>query len=145
MLTGHVDLDLKARQILTLSEGILDASVLMFWETQRGEDKISVSWMARQKRKLEGGYKALEVLAKARPAGSDFLLPGGELTIADIAVGCTVAQLSFYVSVLPYFKEKEDWATEYPELAKYWEKLEERDSFVMTSPQMFELKPETVM
>jgi len=87
----------------------------------------------------------LEALAKSRPTGSDFLLPGGEMTIADIAVGCTVAQVAFYVTVLPYFEDRKDWKSEFPELAKYWEKLEERETFKITAPKMFDLKPETVM
>ena len=51
LVTGDLDTDLKLRQILTLSEGVLDAFVLIFFEIARAEDKQSSEWMARQNRK----------------------------------------------------------------------------------------------
>ena len=136
LLTGDLDTDLKARQIQTLSEGILDAFVLAAFEGMRDQSKQSEQWLARQNRKIDGGLKALSELAKARPEGQDYLL-GNVLTIADIAVACTVAQIEF-VKVRPV-------AEQYPELKAYCQKLEERQTFKETTPFMFDLKPETVV
>lgn len=79
LMTGDKNLDLKAKQILTLSEGVLDAFVLTFFEDRRPEEKRSSDWMARQQRKIDGGMRAFNELAKARqPSGSQWLL--GELS-----------------------------------------------------------------
>ena len=133
LLTGDLDLDLKARQILTLSEGMLDAFVLMFWETQRSEDKQSQQWLDRQNRKIDGAMKAMDELVKKKKDGGDDYLLGGTLTIADIAVVCAVGQIDFT-------GVRTGWQEKYPELAKYWKKLEERDHFASTTPVMFDLK-----
>ncbi|CAF9924112.1 MAG: hypothetical protein HETSPECPRED_005492, partial [Heterodermia speciosa] len=42
-----------------VSDGVCDATVLLFFEKQRGADKRSEEWIARQKRKIDGGLKAL--------------------------------------------------------------------------------------
>lgn len=116
LLTGDLDTDLKARQILTLSEGILDAFVLAAFEGMRDQ--------------------SMSKLAQERPTGQDYLL-GNVLTIADIAVVCTVTQIEF-IKTRPV-------AELYPELKKYCEKLEERQTFKETTPYMFDLKSETVV
>lgn len=136
LLPGDLDTDLKARQILTLSEGILDAFVLAAFEGMRDQSKQSELWLARQNRKIDGGLKALSKLAQERPTGQDYLL-GNVLTIADIAVVCTVTQVEF-IKTRPV-------AELYPELKKYCEKLEERQTFKETTPYMFDLKSETVV
>lgn len=137
LLTGNIDADLKARQIQTLSEGVLDAFVLAFWESVRPKEKQSEQWSARQNRKIDGGMKAFEELAKNRPDGQDFLL-GNQLTIADIAVCCTAAHMEFAGA-------RPGWQEKYPKLRSYWEKLEGRQSFRETRPSMFDLKAESVM
>lgn len=137
LLTGNIDADLKARQLQTLSEGVMDAFVLAFWESARPKEKQSEQWMARQNRKIDGGMRAFEELAKSRPDGQDYLL-GNQLTIADIAVCCATAHIDF-AGVRP------GWEDKYPGLAKYWVKMEGRPSFKETKPVMFDLKPDTVM
>ncbi|KAF2634765.1 hypothetical protein P280DRAFT_474365 [Massarina eburnea CBS 473.64] len=42
LLTGDIDLDLQARQMQVLSEGLMDAFVLGFFESRREESKRSV-------------------------------------------------------------------------------------------------------
>ena len=132
LITGDLDQDLRARQILTLSEGVLDAFVLVFFESSRESDKQSEAWMSRQQRKIDGGMRAFEELAKNRPSGSDYLI-GDQLTIADIAVVCAVAQIDFG-------KLREGWQGKYPHLQAYSGKLEERETFKSTTPVMFDLK-----
>lgn len=136
LLTGDLDLDLKARQILTLSEGVLDAFVLVFFEIRRPQDKQSGEWLARQNRKIDGGLRAFENLVKARLGGSEYIV-GSTYTIADIAVACAVAQIDFDGM-------RPGWKDEYPELAKWWEKIETRESFQQTRPAMYEMKYKVV-
>jgi glutathione S-transferase len=59
LLTGDVDLDLQARQIQVLAEGLMDAFVLRFFEAKREEGKRSAEWMARQDRKIDGAMGRL--------------------------------------------------------------------------------------
>ncbi|KAI5359773.1 putative uncharacterized GST-like protein YibF [Septoria linicola] len=138
LLTGNLDTDLKARQIQVLCEGILDAFVLAMFESMREEGKKSDLWSQRQNRKIDGGMKALEELVKGRKEGEEYLL-GGVLTIADIAIVCAVGQVQFT-------KIRPDWKEKYPELKRYWERLDQgRESFRETRPRSFDLKPETVV
>lgn len=58
-------------------------------------------------------------------------------TIADIAVGCAIEWVDF-------FGVCQGWKNEYPELATWWEKLSQRDSFKQTVPVMFDMKDRVV-
>lgn len=137
LLTGDVNLDLKARQILTLSEGILDAFVLSVFESRRDNDKQSSAWMARQQRKIDGGLAAFEELCKSRqPKSSEYLL-NDTYTIADIAVACTITQIEF-AGMRPGWKEK------YPELAKWSAQIEQKETFKKTYPVNFDMKDKVV-
>lgn len=137
LLTGDEMLDLKVRQVLILSEGVLDAFVLSFFESRRPEDKRSTEWMARQQRKVDGGLAAFEDLCKSRkPSTSDYLF-SDTYTIADIAVACAIAHIDF-AQVRPGWKDK------YPELAAWAAKMEDRETFKKTYPVMFDLKDSVV-
>ncbi|KAK5074124.1 hypothetical protein LTR51_004709 [Lithohypha guttulata] len=137
LVTGDINLDLKARQLLTLSEGVLDAFVLIFWESKRPENKQSAEWLARQQRKIDGGLAAFESLCQSRqPKSSEYII-NDTYTIADIAIACATAQIDFG-SMRPGWREK------YPELAKWYTKMEERDTFKKTYPVMFEVKDSVV-
>lgn len=87
LLTGDVDLDLKARQIQVLSEGLMDAFVSEFFESARADDKRSQEWLERFQRKVNGALKALNELVKNRK-GEYLIGDGKTFTIADIAVVC---------------------------------------------------------
>jgi len=90
--------------------------------------------MARQLRKVNGAFKALDELVKARN-GSDFLVGGG-LTIADIAVGAMLGMMDMVETQFGLIR----WKENYPDLGGYWMWLEERESFKATRPVMFDLK-----
>ena len=110
---------LRARQIEVISDGICDAVVLLFFERMR--DAPSEEWMARQRRKVEGG-----VLALAERATDGFLV-GGRFGLADIAAGTVLRYLSVRFAEL-------DWAAMYPALAAMSARLEARPSFAATVP-----------
>ncbi|MCE2762061.1 MAG: glutathione S-transferase N-terminal domain-containing protein [Acetobacteraceae bacterium] len=110
---------LRARQIEVISDGICDAVVLLFFERMR--DAPSEEWMARQRRKVEGG-----VLALAERATDGFLV-GGRFGLADIAAGTVLRYLSVRFAEF-------DWAAMYPALAAMSARLEARPSFAATVP-----------
>lgn len=138
LLTGDIDLDLKARQIQVLSEGVLDAFVLKFFETAREEGKQSKEWMGRQERKIDGGIRAMNDMVK-RPRQGNYLVGDGKTyTIADIAVVCAIGQIDFSGT-------KEGWKAQYPELAQWFENMDSREHYASTRPVMFDIKRNTIV
>ena len=91
--------------------------------------------MSRQLRKVYGAIKALDGFVKASNSASEFLI-GDELTIADIAAACMLGMMNMVETQFGLIKWKED----YPKLVRWWETLEERESFRETRPIMFDLK-----
>lgn len=117
-----VDGALFAKQVEVVADGVCDALVLLFFEKQREDGKRSEEWMARQRRKVDGGLKAL-----ADWIGEKEFFVDDAFGLADIAAG----------SVLGYFKVRfpeHPWRETYPHLARYSEDLEERQSFKDTIP-----------
>ena len=117
-----VDGGLFAKQVEVVADGICDALVLLFFEKQREDGKRSEEWMARQRRKVDGGLKAL-----ADWIGEKKFFVDDAFGLADIAAG----------SVLGYLRVRfpeHPWRETYPHLARYSEELEERKSFKNTVP-----------
>ena len=117
-----VDGALFAKQVEVVADGICDALVLLFFEKQREDGKRSEEWMARQRRKVDGGLKAL-----ADWIGAKEFFVDDAFSLADIAAG----------SVLGYLRVRfpeHPWREAYPHLARYSEDLEERQSFKDTIP-----------
>jgi len=127
--TEHIDDRLFVKQVEVVVDGICDALVLAFFEGQRDEDKRSKPWTDRQMRKVEGGIRALSTWVEQ--SKGDYLVQN-RLTYADIAV-CSV--LGFMNVRWP----QHNWKEQYPYMAKYFKKLDERPSFANTrpSPQKF--------
>jgi glutathione S-transferase len=117
---------LAARQVEVIADGICDAVVLLFWERHRPEGTRSEPWMARQRRKVDGGLRALEALAAARGGGADWLV-GEAFGLAEIAAGTVLRYLTVRFAEL-------DWRAGHPALARLSGRLEERPSFQATAP-----------
>ena len=83
---------LAARQVEVIGDGICDACVLLFWERHRPEEQQSAPWMARQRRKVDGGLRALAALAEERNGGRDWLV-GDRFGLADIVAGTVLGYL----------------------------------------------------
>lgn len=137
LLTGDIDLDLQARQIQVLAEGLMDAFVLGFFESRREEGKRSAERMARQDRKVDGAMRAFDSMVSERKQQGKEYLVGEELTIADIAAVCGVGHIDF-AGIRP------GWMEKYPDLAQWWKKVDQRKEFVETRPIMFDLKENIV-
>jgi len=107
-----------------LADGILDATIAIRLEgLQRTPEQRSDAWIERQRRKIDAGLTAM-----AQGLGGNAWCAGNRYTLADIAVGCTLGYLDFRMPEI-------DWRDPHPNLARYYEKLSQRPSFVDTFPQ----------
>lgn len=121
LLPDDIDGKLAARKLEVLCDGVCDAIVLSLFEKMRAEGG-SPEWLARQRRKIEGG-----VAEMAKIVGSRTWAVGDRFSLGDIAVGTAVGYLSVR------FQEM-DWRTKYPNLAAFSDRLGERPSFRDTVP-----------
>lgn len=131
LMPESVDDQLLVRQIQVLADGACDAVALAFFEVARGELK-SEEWMDRQLRKVYGVLKATDDFVKK--SKGDFLV-NGEYSVADIAIGSMLGMMNMVETKYGIIQ----WLEKYPDVKKYWEMLEARESFKETQPYMFEL------
>lgn len=113
---------MMVRGVEALADGITDAAVAIFLERKRAEDKQDIDWIALQERAL---YRGLTALSEA--LGDKALYLGLTLTLADIAVGCTLGYLDLRFPQI-------NWREMHPNLAEFAGKLAERASFKDTMP-----------
>jgi glutathione S-transferase len=109
------------RQIIqaqAVSQGVLDAVVLLRMEDRRKPEERSKEWIERQSKKVVRGVPALEGLLASLPQGP---------TLAHITFACTL-----------WFMDKHgiggDWRKTAPKLAAWYEGFSKRPSFVKTEP-----------
>jgi glutathione S-transferase len=106
-----------------LADGILDALVAMRLEhTQRPASQRSQHWIERQHGKALAGLHAASSALGENPWCNDECF-----TLADIAIGVTLGYLDFRFPEIA-------WRPEHPNLARHYEKLATRPSFVETVP-----------
>ncbi len=113
---------LRARRLEVLADGICDANVLVFFETMRGPEKSSPEWMARQRRKVEGGVSAL-----AKLIGDKTYAVGDHFGLGDIAAATVLRYLDVRLADFA-------WRSLYPQLSAYSDRMEQRSSFAETTP-----------
>jgi glutathione S-transferase len=111
-----------AKRLEVLCDGICDALVLMFFERMRPEDSQSVEWAARQRRKVDGGLKEV-----ARLIGARRFAVGESFGLGDIAAVTVVGYLSVRWPEI-------NWREQYPDLAAYSDRMEQRLSFQKSRP-----------
>ena len=108
-----------------LADGLLDAAILARLEatwTGRLEAQRSQAWIDRQMGKID-----MTVRAMATGLGDKPFCSGIHLSLSDIAVGCALGYLDFRFAQI-------DWRTPCPNLARLYEKLAQRASFIDTRP-----------
>jgi glutathione S-transferase len=106
-----------------LADGIIDALVLVRLENvQRPAHMRSQPWIDRHLAKAINGLEAASTaLADKNWCNNE------RLTLADIALGVTLAYLDFRFPEIA-------WRTLHPNLARHYEKLVVRPSFIETAP-----------
>jgi glutathione S-transferase len=122
LLPVDVDGKIAARRLEVLCDGVCDAVVLTFFERMRADHARSPEWLARQRRKIDGGVREM-----ARLVGDRTFAVGREFSLGDIAVGTALGYLSVR---FPEF----DWRSQYPNLAVFSARVEARPSFASTVP-----------
>ncbi len=113
---------LAARKVEVIADGVCDACVLLFWERHRPAEHQSAEWIARQRRKVDGGLRAL-----AETAGDREFVVGDRFGLADIATGTVLRYLDVRFPEHP-------WRSQYPNLVALSARLEARPAFAATVP-----------
>lgn len=122
-LLPHDEQDrLDARQMEVLADGVCDAFVLYFFERYRAPEHQSAEWIARQRRKIDGGLREI-----ARRIGNREYAIGNRFGLADIAAATVVGYLDVRLPEL-------DWRQTYPDYAAYSDRMEQRPSLSTTRP-----------
>lgn len=122
MLPAGIDGILAARKVEVIADGICDACVLLFWERHRAPEHQSAEWIARQRRKVDGGLRALAELA-----GDREWMVGECFGLAEIATGTVLRYLDVRFPAHP-------WRQHHPNLVALSARLEARPSFAATVP-----------
>ena len=106
-----------------LADGIMDAGILARLEaTWRPAEQQSQAWIERQIGKVEAALSQM-----SQELGENAWCHGNQMTLADIAVGCALAYLSFRFPKL-------EWQTKFANLDGLYQKLMQRPSFIETAP-----------
>jgi glutathione S-transferase len=106
-----------------LADGLLDAAILVRLEqTQRPPQQQSPAWIERQMSKVQAALRSA-----SNGLGERHWCNGQSYTLADIALGCALGWLDYRFPSI-------DWRTPHPNLARQYEKLSLRPSFVETAP-----------
>ncbi len=108
-----------------LADGVLDACVAARLEEHwagRTPEQRSAAWVQRQMDKVGAALVSMN-----HGLGERAWCSGTHFSLADIAVGCALGYLDFRVPQL-------DWRSEHANLARHFEKLSARASFVDTAP-----------
>ena len=115
---------IKVKQIESLAEGIMDASLCLFAERKKRPKELQHQWwIDRQFGKVHRGLAELE-----KNLGNKIYFYGTDLSVADIAV----------VSALGYiglrFSEDFNWTEKYPILSQFYSSMMKRQSVSDTVP-----------
>lgn len=105
-----------------IADGVLDACVAIFKENQRPESQRSPEWIARQQGKIDAALDAMN-----KSLGDHAFCMGVNYSLADIAVGCALGYLDLRFASLK-------WRDQHANLARLYEKLSARQSFIDTAP-----------
>ncbi len=111
----------QAQRWHALAQGMMDATVARLMETRRDPERQEPAVI----RKQEGKVAAALGFAEQRIPDGEFVM-GDQLTVADIALGAALGYLDL--------RYAHDWRGSHPRLARWFEMLERRPSFIETAP-----------
>ena len=121
LLPKDVDGILAAKKLDVLCNGTCDAVVLTFFERQRTGGG-SPEWLARQRRKIEGGMREI-----ARLVGAREWAVGDRFGLGDIAAVTALDYIAVRYKELPLREI-------YPDLAAHADRMGQRPSFANSAP-----------
>ncbi len=116
---------IAVRRWEALADGVLDAGLLVRYESLRDKNEQSRTWSDKQLARMRRGMAQL-----AEELGERHWCHGERYSLADIALGCCLGWLDFRKP------GGVDWMKEYPVLARHYRKLMERPTFADTVPQL---------
>jgi glutathione S-transferase len=106
-----------------LADGVLDAGLLVRYESVRDKKEQSKAWVDKQLARMHRGMAQLSA-----ELGEKTWCHSDRYSLADIAVGCCLGWLNVRKP------GGADWVAEYPVIARHYEKLMERPAFADTVP-----------
>ena len=107
-----------------LADGVLDAGLLVRYESLRDKKEQSKAWSDKQLARMKRGMAQVE-----KDLGDRTWCHGDRFSLADIALACCVGWLDFRKP------GGVDWLKEYPVAAKHYGKLMERPAVSDTVPK----------
>src|SRR5688572_15137749 len=116
---------IAVRRWEALADGVLDAGLLVRYESLRDKKERSKAWSDKQLARVKRGCAQMSEELAERP-----WCHNDKYSLADIAVGCCLGWLGFRKP------GDVDWQKEYPALARHYEKLMARPAFADTVPQV---------
>ena len=114
---------IAVRRWEALADGVLDAGLLVRYESLRPQNEQGASWTAKQMARLRRGLAQMEA-----DLGAHAWCQRRRYTLADIALGCCVGWIGFRKP------GGIDWRADYKNLAKHYDKLMQRPAFADTVP-----------
>ena len=106
-----------------LSDGVLDAGLLVRYESLRPKKEQSATWTAKQLGKMNRGIEML-----AADLGNRNWCYGERYSLADIALGCCLGWVAFRLPSI-------DWRGQYPPLARHFDRLMTRPAIAESVPR----------
>lgn len=106
-----------------LADGVLDAGLLVRYESLRPKKEQSASWTAKQLGKMNRGIEML-----AADLGNRNWCYGERYSLADIALGCCLGWVAFRLPSI-------DWREQYAPLARHFDRLMTRPAFAESVPR----------
>lgn len=107
-----------------LADGVLDAGLLVRYESLREKRERSKTWADKQLARMHRGLAVMDKDLEGRT-----FCHNDRYSLADIAVGCCLGWLDFRRP------GEVDWHGQYANLAQHYKKLMERAAFADTVPQ----------
>ncbi len=107
-----------------VADGLSDAAVSAVLERSRPEGEQSAAWIARQHEVILRTLRFMEM-----HLGEKSYCMGTHLSLADIAVGTALGYLCLRFPDIV-------WQESHPSLARLYDKLMQRQSFIDTTPQV---------
>jgi glutathione S-transferase len=106
-----------------LADGVVDAGILIRYESLRPKNEQSAAWTGKQSARMRRGLAQMQA-----DLGDKHWCQGDRYTLADIALGCCLGWLGFRKPA------GVECRSEFPGLAKHYDKLMERPAFADTIP-----------